>query len=134
MTDDQPTMIPYIATTEDITVTVRPVYLDSQSDFFEKRFVFGYFIRIENHSLVEIQLLRRYWRIEEYGGRVQEVDGEGVIGKQPLIAPGGEHTYSSYSVLKTFEGTMEGYYTMERPDGERFRVLIPRFNLRAMAN
>ena len=127
-------MIPYIATTEDITVTVRPVYLDSQSDFFEKRFVFGYFIRIENHSLREVQLLRRYWRIEEYGGRVQEVEGDGVIGKQPVIAPGGEHTYSSYSILTTFEGAMEGYYTMQRPDGERFRVVIPRFNLRAMAN
>ena len=127
-------MIPYIATTEDITVTVRPVYLDSQSDFFEKRFVFGYFVRIENHSFAEVQLLRRYWRIEEFGGRVHEVDGEGVIGKQPLIVPGTDHTYSSYSVLKTFEGAMEGYYTMERPGGERFRVVIPRFNLRAMAN
>jgi len=134
MTDDQPTMIPYIATTEDITVTVRPVYLDSQSDFFEKRFVFGYFVRIENHSLVAVQLLRRYWRIEEYAGRVQEVEGDGVIGKQPVIAPGEEHTYSSYSILNTFEGTMEGYYTMKRPDGEHFRVVIPRFFLRAMAN
>ena len=127
-------MIPYVATTEDITVTVRPVYLDSQSDFFNKRFVFGYFIRIENHSLVEVQLLRRYWRIEEYGGRVQEVEGKGVIGKQPLILPGADHTYSSYSILNTFEGAMEGHYTMERPDGERFRVVIPRFNLRALAN
>lgn len=127
-------MIPYVATTEDITVTVRPVYLDSQSDFFEKRFVFGYFIRIENHSLVEIQLLRRYWRIQEVEGRIQEVEGKGVIGKQPLISPGDVHTYSSYSVLNTFEGTMEGHYVMERPDGERFRVLIPRFNLRALAN
>ena len=127
-------MVPYIATTDDITVTVRPVYLDSQSDFFEKRFVFGYFIRIENRGGAEVQLLRRYWRIEEYGGRVQEVEGQGVIGKQPLIAPGAEHTYSSYSILATFEGAMEGYYTMERPDGERFRVVIPRFNLRAMAN
>ena len=127
-------MVPYIATTDDIKVTVRPVYLDSQSDFFEKRFVFGYFIRIENRGGAEVQLLRRYWRIEEYGGRVQEVEGKGVIGKQPLIAPGDEHTYSSYSILATFEGAMEGYYTMERPDGERFRVVIPRFNLRAMAN
>ena len=127
-------MVPYVATTEDITVTVRPVYLDSQSDFFEKRFVFGYFIQIENHSPVEVQLLRRYWRIEEATGRVKEVEGEGVIGKQPLIPSGSAHTYSSYSVLNAFEGAMEGYYTMERPDGERFRVVIPRFNLRAMAN
>jgi len=127
-------MVPYVSTTEDITVTVRPVYLDSRSDFFEKRFVFGYFIHIENQSLREVQLLRRYWRIEEATGRVQEVEGEGVIGKQPLILPGTAHTYSSYSVLTSFEGTMEGHYLMERPGGERFRVYIPRFNLCAMAN
>ncbi|MFB3132892.1 MAG: Co2+/Mg2+ efflux protein ApaG [Rhodothermales bacterium] len=127
-------MVPYVATTEEITVTVRPAYLDSQSDVFEKRFVFGYFVRIENHSPVAVQLLRRYWRIEETTGRVQEVEGKGVIGKQPLILPGGVHTYNSYCVLNSFEGTMEGYYTMERPDGERFRVVIPRFYLRAMAN
>ncbi|MFQ5571386.1 MAG: Co2+/Mg2+ efflux protein ApaG [Rhodothermales bacterium] len=127
-------MVPYVATTEDITVTVRPAYLDSQSDFFEKRFVFGYFVQIENHSLVEVQLLRRFWRIEESSGRVQEVEGEGVIGKQPLISPGDTHQYSSYSVLSSFEGTMEGFYTMERPDGERFRVTIPRFHLRAHVN
>ncbi|MDX1547540.1 MAG: Co2+/Mg2+ efflux protein ApaG [Rhodothermales bacterium] len=127
-------MIPYAATTDDITVTVRPVYLDSQSDFFEKRFVFGYFVRIENHGLDEVQLLRRYWKIEERTGRIQEVEGEGVIGKQPLIAPGDAHSYSSYSVLGSFEGTMGGYYVMERPNGARFRVVIPRFDLRAMAN
>ena len=74
-------MIPYVATTEDITVTVRPVYLDSQSDFFEKRFVFGYFIRIENHSPVEVQLLRRYWRIQEVEGRIQEVYEEMSAGR-----------------------------------------------------
>lgn len=127
-------MIPYVATTEDITVTVRPVYLDSQSDFFEKRFVFGYFVRIENRSLVEVQLLRRFWKIQEAAGRIQQVEGEGVIGKQPVIAPGESHEYSSYSVLGSFEGTMEGHYTMERANGERFRAIIPLFHLRAMAN
>lgn len=127
-------MVPYVATTEDITVTVRPVYLDSQSDFFEKRFVFGYFIRIENYSLVEVQLLRRFWHIREHTGRAQEVEGEGVIGKQPLIAPGESHEYSSYAVLESLEGTMGGYYTMERPNGERFRVTIPQFDLKAHAN
>lgn len=127
-------MVPYIATTKDITVTVRPVYLDSQSDFFEKRFVFGYFVQIDNHSEAEVQLLRRYWRIEDYAGQVQEVEGEGVIGEQPLIPSGGMHQYSSYSVIGSFEGAMEGHYLMQRPNGERFRVLIPRFDLRARAN
>ena len=127
-------MVPYVATTHDITVTVRPVYLDSESDYFERRFVFGYFVKIENEGVLPVRLLRRHWRIEEKGGRRHEVDGAGVIGKQPLIAPGQEHSYSSYSVLKTFTGAMEGYYTMERASGEQFRVVIPRFDLQAMAN
>ena len=127
-------MVPYVATTEEITVIVRPVYIDRDSDYFEKRFVFGYFVRIENMGDVAVRLLRRFWRIEEAGGRLQEVDGMGVIGKQPLIEPGKEHTYSSYCVLQTFEGTMQGHYTMERPGGEQFRVAIPKFDLRAMAN
>lgn len=127
-------MVPYVATTEEITVTVRPVYLDRESDYFEQRFVFGYFIKITNDGEAPVRLLRRFWRIEEEGGRLQEVDGLGVIGKQPLIGPGEEHSYSSYSVLQAFEGSMGGYYTMERSGGEQFRVTIPRFALRAMAN
>lgn len=127
-------MVPYVATTKNIRVTVRPVYLDSKTSFFARRFVFGYFIRIENVSEMPVRLLRRHWRIEESGGRTQMVDGAGVIGKQPLINPGADHSYSSYSVLSTFTGTMEGHYLMERADGERFRVEIPRFDLRAMAN
>ncbi len=127
-------MIPYMATTKDITVTVRPVYLDSETDFFEKRFVFGYYVKISNDGCEPVRLVRRHWRICDETGHVEEVDGSGVIGKQPLIDPGKEHTYSSYSVLKTFTGAMEGYYTMEGMDGGRFKVAIPRFDLRAMAN
>ena len=127
-------MIPYIATTEDITVTVRPVYLDGKSDLIEKRFVFGYFVRIENHSLEEVQLLRRHWYIRDGFGRLKEVEGEGVIGEQPIILPGEAHEYNSLCVLNTFEGSMEGTYLMERANGERFRVNIPRFDLRAAAN
>ena len=127
-------MVPYIATTQDITVVVRPVYLDHESDFFKRRFVFGYVISIQNHGTAAVRLLRRYWRIQEEGGECKEVDGVGVIGKQPLIVPGGEHSYNSYSILQTFSGSMEGYYTMERAGGQIFRVAIPRFDLRAMAN
>jgi ApaG protein len=127
-------MVPYAATSEDITVTVRPVYLDSQSDLMNRRFVFGYFIRIENHSTQEVQLMRRHWIIRESSGRVQEVEGEGVIGVQPVIRSGEAHEYSSFTVLQTFEGSMEGTYLMQRPSGERFRVAIPRFDLRAAAN
>ena len=127
-------MIPYIATTDSLTVTVRPVYLDNQSDFFEKRFVFAYFIRVENQGLEEVQLLRRHWVIRERTGRMEEVEGEGVVGQQPLIPPGQAHEYNSFCVLHSFEGTMEGTYLMQRPNGERFRIAIPRFDLRAAAN
>lgn len=127
-------MVPYAATTQDITVIVRPVYLDNESDFFKRRFVFGYVVSIQNHGSTPVRLLRRYWRIQEEGGECKEVEGAGVIGKQPLIGPGSGHSYKSYSVLQTLCGFMEGYYTMERTGGQRFRVAIPRFDLRAMAN
>lgn len=127
-------MIPYVATTAGIKITVRPVYLDGQSDFLERRFVFGYFIRIENNSTHDVQLLRRHWVIRDARGRIQEVEGEGVIGEQPVIVPGASHEYNSFCVLETFEGSMEGTYLMERANGARFRVTIPQFDLRAAVN
>ncbi len=127
-------MVPYIASTADIKVTVRPVYLDSQSDMINRRFVFGYLIEIANEGPDEVQLLRRHWFIRDSDGRVQEVEGAGVIGEQPVIMPGSDHRYSSFCVLETFEGSMEGTYLMQRPNGERFKITIPRFDLRAAAN
>jgi ApaG protein len=124
----------YTATTEAITVTVRPIYLDGQSDPIARKFVFAYFVRIENEGREPVQLLRRHWFIHESSGEEKEVEGEGVIGKQPMIEPGSAHEYSSFCVLETFEGHMEGTYTMVRPSGDRFQVVIPRFNLRASAN
>ena len=124
----------YAATTGNITVTVRPVYLDGQSNHIERKFVFAYFIRIENNSGDHVQLLRRHWFITNSNGDVQEVEGEGVIGQQPVIPPGSAHEYSSFCVLETFEGSMEGTYLMERPGGEQFSATIPRFVLRAAAN
>jgi ApaG protein len=127
-------MTPYRAVTEGIAITVRPVYLDRESDFFAKRFVFAYFIRIENQTMGDVQLLRRHWFIRDIFGHVQEVEGEGVIGEQPVIAPGTAHEYNSFCVLASLEGTMEGTYLMQRPNGERFKVTIPTFTLRASAN
>lgn len=127
-------MNPFIATTENITITVRPMYLDGQTDPLARKFVFAYFIRIENNRPEEVQLMRRHWFIRDGGSDVKEVEGEGVVGKQPLIGPGEAHEYNSYCVLETFEGTMEGTYLMRRPDGDLFEVTIPRFVLRASAN
>jgi len=127
-------MIPYSSITENIRVTVRPVYLDGRSDVMNLRFVFGYFIRIENAGASDVQLLRRHWYIHDASGRIQEVEGDGVIGAQPVIAPGQVHEYNSYCVLETFTGFMEGFYLMETERGARFHVSIPRFNLAAASN
>ena len=127
-------MAHYAATTEQVEVSVRPVYLPEQSDVFARRFVFAYFVRIENRGEIDVQLLRRHWSIRHDGGRVVEVEGEGVIGQQPTIAPGESHAYSSFCVLEAMEGAMEGTYLMQRPNGSRFRAQIPLFHLRAAAN
>ena len=127
-------MVSYDATTETVTVSVRPVYLDDKSDAVERRFVFAYFVSVTNHGPDEVQLLRRRWIITDAGGSVQEVEGEGVVGRTPTILPGETHEYHSFCVLRTFEGSMEGTYLMQREDGARFRAQIPRFHLRALAN
>lgn len=124
----------FTETTAEITVTVRPVYLDGQSDFIRKKVVFAYFVRIENNGLEPVKLLRRHWIITDGNGRVYEVKGEGVVGLQPVIQPGDAHEYSSFSVLETMEGSMRGAYLMERAGGETFQARIPQFSLRAAAN
>jgi ApaG protein len=127
-------MVQYRTASQGIAVTVRPLYLDHESDFFERRFVFGYIITIDNESDGDVQLLRRHWRIWDDEGKVQEVNGDGVVGQQPLLEPGTSHQYSSYCVLESLSGAMEGYFTMERFNGERFRAHTPRFHLNAHAN
>jgi ApaG protein len=124
----------YVATTEDIKIIVRPVYLDGQSNPIEHKFVFAYYVRIENQGTDPVQLLRRHWYINHGGFRVEEVEGEGVVGKQPTIAPGQAHEYNSFCILETLQGWMEGTYLMRRSTAEYFRVTIPRFTLRVAAN
>jgi ApaG protein len=121
-------------TTEHITVSVRPLYLETESNVLARKFVFAYFIRIENNGTMNVQLRQRHWIITHDTGKVEEVEGEGVIGKQPVIEPGRFHEYNSFCILESMEGFMEGTYTMERSSGEQFAVEIPRFFLKAMAN
>ncbi|MEM1054357.1 MAG: Co2+/Mg2+ efflux protein ApaG [Bacteroidota bacterium] len=127
-------MVTYDATTESVTVRVRPVYLDAKSDPIAGRFVFAYFVSITNESELDVQLLRRRWIIRDGRGHVQEVEGEGVVGRQPMLRPGETHEYHSFSVLPTFTGAMEGDYLLQREDGARFRAIIPRFYLTARTN
>lgn len=129
-----PGLFRYTAVTHDIEVAVRPIYLDGQSEALSRKFVFAYFITITNRGTETVQLLRRHWTIIHANGKTEEVDGEGVVGKQPVIPPGHSHDYNSFSILESMEGSMEGTYMMRRKDGTTFEVIIPRFVLRASAN
>jgi ApaG protein len=120
--------------TDGIRVTAQPVYLASQSSPAASRYVFAYHMRIENVGPVAAQLMWRHWYIHDPVAGDSEVEGEGVIGQQPLIDPGTVHEYQSFCVLQAPEGSMEGFYELVRPDGTRIRAAIPRFELRASAD
>jgi ApaG protein len=127
-------MYSYVATTESITIRVQPLFLEERSNILQREFFFVYFIEIENNSTEPVQLLRRHWYIHDEGGVDHEVEGDGVIGEQPLIQPGGVHKYNSFCVLQSFKGSMEGIYQMRRADGTIFDVIIPLFDLVARGN
>ena len=119
----------YSETTRSIKVTVKPFYLEDQSSPGDNHFVWAYQVRIENHGRETVQLLRRYWRITDGLGRVQEVRGAGVVGEQPVLEPGESFEYTSGTPLATPSGIMAGRYEMETRDGEAFEVTIPAFSL-----
>jgi ApaG protein len=116
--------------TDGIRVTAAPFYLPRESDPREPRYAFAYRIRIENVGDVPARLRWRHWYIHDPVAGDSEVQGEGVVGEQPLLAPGNVHEYQSFCVLRAPAGHMEGYYVMERPDGTSFQAAIPRFELR----
>lgn len=115
---------------EGIRITVRPTYSVDHSDPERDYYVFIYHIRIENVGLGPAQLLWRHWYIHDPVAGDQEVEGEGVVGAQPLLEPGGVHEYESYCVLRAPYGHMEGHYEFARLNGTSFRAEIPRFELR----
>jgi ApaG protein len=121
-------IFPYAATTRGVTVRVAPRYLPEQSDDLEPRHVWSYHVRIENGGLEAIQLLARHWEITDGDGDITHVDGDGVIGQQPLIAPGEAFDYMSGCPLATPSGGMTGHYVMACA-GSRFEVRIPAFAL-----
>ncbi len=112
-----------------VSIQVQSIYIESQSIPEEQRYVFAYTITIRNLGRFNVQLLRRYWLITNSNGHKTEVQGEGVIGEQPLITPGGEFHYTSGAILETPMGTMEGHYEMVDQNGEPFHVDIPVFRL-----
>lgn len=119
----------YIAETEDIVVRVRPSYLAGQSDPESKRWVWAYQVEIENRGDESVQLLSRHWIITDARGRVEEVRGAGVVGEQPVIAPGDSYSYASGCPLGTPSGSMVGAYSMADAAGRTFEAAIPAFSL-----
>ncbi len=111
-----------------IRITVRPTFLRAQSVPDERQYVFAYNIRIENVSARAAQLLSRRWHIHDDHAGDTEVVGDGVVGEQPVLVPGGVHEYQSFCVLKGPGGYMEGEYVFEAAN-ERFVAEIPRFTL-----
>lgn len=119
----------YMQTTHHITVTVDPVFLEDQSLPLDKQYVWAYRIWIENQGPDMVQLVKRTWRITDANGIIQEVKGEGVVGKKPWIAPGETYHYTSGTPLSTPSGLMEGIYHMRTKSGRTFDVMIPAFSL-----
>ena len=116
--------------TEGIKVSVETEYQPEYSSPKQFHYVFTYKIKIENNSEYTVQLLRRKWYIFDSDGVKKEVEGDGVVGQQPVIEPGESHQYVSGSNLKTGIGKMKGYYLIERMiDGKKIEVSIPEFSL-----
>jgi ApaG protein len=119
----------YEQETAGLVVRVAPEFVPQHSAPQEGRFVWSYTIEIENLGDEAVQLLSRYWRITDENGLTQEVRGDGVIGQQPVIAPGASFRYSSAAPLSAPSGIMLGAYSMVRADGERFDIAVPAFVL-----
>jgi ApaG protein len=119
----------YELETRRIRVAVRPAYLDDQSSPEDDRYVWSYTVTIENRGNEPVQLLSRTWNIIDEAGRMQEIRGPGVVGAQPVIAPGESFQYTSGCPLETASGSMSGRYQMMSASGESFEAEIPAFLL-----
>ncbi|MFM7153833.1 MAG: Co2+/Mg2+ efflux protein ApaG [Bacteroidota bacterium] len=117
-------------TTNSITITVESRYLPGLSAPRMSRFIFGYYITIFNGSDQTVQLMRRHWLIFDANGVIREVEGEGVVGMQPILNPGESHQYASYCDLNTDMGKMKGRYQMRSHDeGKLFYIPVPEFRM-----
>jgi len=112
-----------------ISVSVKTIYVATQSRPEQRRFVYAYTISITNNGNVSAQLVSRHWRIKDAEDKVQEVQGVGVVGEQPVIEPEDTYTYTSGVMLETTTGIMEGSYQMRCGDEPLFDVPIPAFAL-----
>jgi ApaG protein len=116
--------------TNGIQVSVETFYQEDYSRPLEHKYIFAYRITIENRSANTVRLMQRCWHIFDSNGIIRKVEGEGVIGQQPILEPNEVHQYASWSNIFTDMGKMSGYYTFMRlEDGSSFNVVIPEFQL-----
>ena len=119
----------YSKTTNGVTVTVTPYFLDDQSSPQESHFVWAYQVNIKNSGNSSIKLNHRNWLIIDANGKVINVQGEGVVGEFPIIQPGESFEYTSGTPLKTNNGIMQGFYLVSQDNGEKLKIDIPEITL-----
>jgi len=112
-----------------VVIDVNTEYAREHSDPNKGHYLFIYYIRIRNQGHQAVQLISRHWVITDADGHTEEVRGDGVVGKQPILQPGGEHQYNSFCVLKTSVGCMHGSFQMQGEDGIYFDAPITAFGL-----
>jgi ApaG protein len=115
---------------EGVKITVENAYQPEYSNPAQQEYLFAYKITIENNNSFPVQLLRRYWFIADSTGENREVEGEGVVGVQPIINPGKSYQYISTCNLQSELGKMKGMYLLENLHNKKtFEVIIPEFQL-----
>ena len=119
----------YMAVTNDIRVFVDPTYLEDRSDPEASQYVWAYTIEIRNEGSQTVQLKERFWEITDGNGKVEFVQGPGVVGEQPVLEPGDAFEYTSGCPLATDSGFMVGHYTMQSDNNSTFNIDIPAFAL-----
>lgn len=124
-------LFPYAETTRGLTVRVVVNFLPEQSEPQKSRWFWAYHIRIENEGDMPVQLISRRWEITDARSVLSLVEGEGVVGEQPVIKPGASYDYVSGCPLPTASGEMIGWFQMMGADGSHFDIAVPRFALTA---
>ncbi len=112
-----------------IRIKVDPFYLADESNPGQNHFFWGYRVNIRNDGKETVTLTERYWRIVDCQGNVQEITGKGVVGEQPVLAPGETYGYASGATMTRPSGIMDGHYVMVTASGETFKVSVPAFSL-----
>lgn len=112
-----------------VLVEAQPYYIEAQSSPEQNRYVFAYTVTITNVGSTPAKLLTRHWLITDANGKIQEVNGEGVVGEHPHLNPGDSFRYTSAAMIETPVGVMQGKYQMQADNGENFNAAIPKFTL-----